>query len=116
MQTIYQHLLDITRTTVRQTQQVGTGLRAQATQAGQKLAVVLDHVVPLVCQVGTQTTRRVIQGEPVSASENLVRVFEPHTAIIRKGKPGRPTEFGRVIWLDEVEGGSISRYAVLGAI
>ena len=38
---------------------------------------------------------------------------EPHTAIIRKGKPGRPTQFGRVLWLDEVEGGIISRYAIL---
>jgi IS5 family transposase len=52
----------------------------------------------------------------VSASKKLVSVFEPHTAIIRKGKSGRPTEFGRAIWLDEVEGGIISRYAVLGAI
>jgi transposase, IS5 family len=73
----------------------------------------LNHVVPLVRQVVTQTTRRVIQGEAVPASEKLVSLFEPHTAIIRKGKPGRPTEFGRVLWLDEVEGGIISRYAVL---
>jgi IS5 family transposase len=43
----------------------------------------------------------------------VVSLFEPHTAIIRKGKPGRPTEFGRVLWLDEVDGGIISRYAVL---
>jgi IS5 family transposase len=55
---------------VWQTQRVGTGLKAQATQAGQQLAVL-------------------------------------------RGKPGRPTEFGRVIWLDEVEGGIISRYTVL---
>jgi IS5 family transposase len=42
-----------------------------------------------------------------------VSLFEPHTAMIRQGKPGHPTEFGRVIWWDEVEGGIISRYAVL---
>jgi IS5 family transposase len=113
MQTAYQHLLDITRATVRQAQQVGAGLQAQAPRIGQNLAVTLNHVVPLVHQVVTQTTRRVIQGEAVSASEKLVSRFEPHTAIIRKGKPGRPTEFGRVIWLDEVDGGIISRYAVL---
>lgn len=40
-------------------------------------------------------------------------LFEPHTAIIRKGKPGRPVEFGRVVWLDEVEGGLISRHDAL---
>jgi IS5 family transposase len=113
MQTAYQHLLDITLATIRQAQQAGTMLKAQALQRGQKLAKTLDHVIPLVGQVVTQTTRRVLQGEAVPASEKLVSLFEPHTAIIRKGKPGKPTEFGRVIWLDEVEGGIISRYAVL---
>jgi IS5 family transposase len=54
-----------------------------------------------------------LQGEQVPASEKLVSVFEPHTAIIRKGKPGKPTEFGRVLWLAEVDGGLISQYAVL---
>ena len=73
----------------------------------------MRQVVPLVQHVMTQTTRRVLQGEAVPALEKVVSLFEPHTAIIRKGKPGQPTEFGRVIWLDEVEGGIISRYAVL---
>jgi transposase, IS5 family len=113
MQTAYQHLLDITVATMRQAQQAGTVLKAQALQVGQKLAKTLDHVIPLVGQVVTQTTRRVIQGEAVPASEKLVSLFEPYTAIIRKGKPGKPTEFGRVLWLDEVEGGIISRDAVL---
>lgn len=39
--------------------------------------------------------------------------FEPQTAVIRKGKTGQPTEFGRVGWLDEVDGGLISGYRVL---
>ena len=73
----------------------------------------LAQFIPLVEQVITQTTRRVLQGEQVPASEKIVSLFEPDTAIIRKGKPGKPTEFGRVLWLDEVEGGIISRYAVL---
>ena len=54
-----------------------------------------------------------MQGEAVSAPEKVVSLFEPHTAIVRKGKPGKPTEFGRVLWLDEVEGGIISRDAIL---
>ena len=66
-----------------------------------------------VGQVIAQTTRRVLQGEQVPATEKLVSLFEPHTAIIRKGKPGKPTEFGRVLWLDEVDGGIISRYTIL---
>jgi transposase, IS5 family len=113
LHTAYQHLLDLTLATMRQAQQAGMLLKTQALPVGQKLAATLDHIIPLVGQVVTQTTRRVIQGEAVPASAKLVSLFEPHTAIIRKGKPGKPTEFGRVLWLDEVEGGIISRYAVL---
>lgn len=113
MQTAYQHLLDVTRATVQQATHIGAVCTAQATPSGQKLAATLERVIPLVRQVVAQTTRRVFQGEAVPAEEKLVSLFEPHTAIIRKGKPGHPTEFGRVIWLDEVEGGIISRYAVL---
>jgi transposase, IS5 family len=113
MQTAYQHLLAIAKATVRQAQRVGPMLRTQTTQAAQRVVVAVDHLVPLAYQVVTQTTRRVLPREAVPASEKLVSLFEPHTAIIRKGKPGHPTEFGRVIWLDEVEGGLIRRYAVL---
>jgi IS5 family transposase len=113
MRTAYQHLLDIAQATVQHAQRVGPVLTAQATAQGQPLATTLAHLVPLVGQVITQTTRRILQGEGVPAAEKVVSLFEPHTAIIRKGKPGKATEFGRVIWLDEVEGGSISRYAVL---
>jgi transposase, IS5 family len=113
MHTAYQHLLDITQVTVQQAQRVGAVLQGQATRVSQKLRATLDHAIPLAQQVIGQTTRRVLQGEVVPASEKVVSLFEPHTAIIRKGKPGKPTEFGRVLWLDEVEGGIISRYAIL---
>jgi IS5 family transposase len=113
MRTAYQHLLALTQVTVQHAQRVETVLTAQATTQGQQLAAALAHLVPLVSQVIAQTTRRVLQGEAVPAAEKVVSLFEPHTAIIRKGKPGKPTEFGRVIWLNEVEGGIISRYTVL---
>jgi transposase, IS5 family len=113
MRTAYQRLLAITTTMVKRAERVGTVLAARGTPLGRKLATMLHRFVPLVQQVVTQTTRRILQGEAVPASEKVVSLFEPHTAIIRNGKPGRPTEFGRVLWLDEVEGGIISRYAVL---
>jgi IS5 family transposase len=113
MRTAYQRLLDITQATVQHAHHVGTVLTAQGIAQGKKLAATLAHMVPLVGQVIAQTTRRVLQGEAVPATEKVVSLFEPHTAIIRKGKPGKPTEFGRVLWLDEVDGGIISRYAIL---
>lgn len=60
-----------------------------------------------------QTVRRVMEGEKVPAREKLVSIFEPHTDIIRRGKKGRPVEFGHKIWLDEVDGGIVSNYRVL---
>ena len=84
-------------------------MTAQPPAASQRVAETLARFIPLVEQVSTQTTRRVLQGEQVPAHEKIVSLFEPDTAIIRTGKPGKPTEFGRVLWLDEVEGGLISR-------
>jgi IS5 family transposase len=113
MQTAYRRRLEITPTTARQAQQVEGSLTAPPTPPSHKLAATLSQFVPLVQQGVNQTTRRVLQGEAVPAPAQVVSLFEPHTAIIRTGKPGHPTEFGRVIWGDEVEGGIISRYAVL---
>ena len=47
------------------------------------------------------------------AAEKLLSLFEPHTQVIQRHKPGQPVEFGRKVWLDEVDGGIISRYALL---
>ena len=113
LKTTYGDLVELTTSVVERAKQVQAELTAQATAAAQRITATLDHFIPLVEQVIHQTTRRVLVGEQVPASEKLVSLFEPDTAIIRKGKPGKPTEFGRVIWLDEVEGGIISRYAVL---
>jgi IS5 family transposase len=111
--TAYRHLLRITTAMVEQARQVGTALKEQASREAHKLAERLSELLPRVVQVIDQTRRRVLHGEQVSASEKIVSLFEPHTAIIRKDKRAGHTSFGRLIWLDEVEGGLISRYAVL---
>jgi IS5 family transposase len=43
----------------------------------------------------------------------VVSVFEPHTEIIRKGKLARPTEFGRVVKIQETEAQFITDYSVV---
>ncbi len=113
MQTAYQHLLATTQAVVRQARQVVPVLTQHASRAAHRLAATLETFIPRVEQVITQTTQRVLQGEQVPAHEKVVSLFEPETAIIRKGKVARPTEFGRVVWLDEVDGGIVSRFAVL---
>jgi IS5 family transposase len=113
----YERLLDLTQQVVAQAQQVQQHLHLQvehqAERLAKRLAESIETFVPRVEQVIQQTTRRVLHDEQVAASEKLVSLFEPHTAIIRKGKAGKPVEFGRVLWLGEVEGGIITQARVL---
>jgi IS5 family transposase len=112
-QRAYRHLIRITQAIVDQAGQVRAALTDQASRSAHKLAETLAELLPRVEQVIDQTRRRVLHGEQVSASEKIVSLFEPHTAIIRKDTRANHTSFGRLIFLDEVDGGLISRYAVL---
>jgi IS5 family transposase len=42
----------------------------------------------------------------------IVSVFEPHTEIIRKGKASKPTEFGKLVQVQEAENQIITHYEV----
>jgi IS5 family transposase len=112
-QATYRRLLAVAGASLRQGERVREALVTAGGRASQRLLGALDRFLPLVRQVITQTRRRVLAGEAVPAGEKLVSLFEPHTCIIRRGKADRPTEFGRKVWLDEVDGGIISRYQVL---
>jgi len=113
LQSAYRRLIGTAQASRRQAQRVAESLKQQADERAQRLADKLADFLPQVARVIDQTVRRVLGGEKVPAEEKLVSLFEPETAIIRKGKPARPTEFGRVVWLDEVEGGIVSGYRIL---
>src|SRR5438876_6059046 len=98
---------------MRQAEQIRRALAERSEAVVQRLESALKHIVPLVQQVITQTERRVLHGESVPASAKLVSLFEPHTAIVRRGKAHVPAEFGRKVVLDEVDGGLVTRYVVL---
>jgi transposase, IS5 family len=109
----YRQLIELSCQVLQRAQVVQAALAGQADGQAKRLGTTLQIFIPRVKQVIEQIRRRVLHGERVNAGEKLVSLFEPHTAIIRRGKLGKPTEFGRVVWLDEVDGGIISRYAVL---
>jgi IS5 family transposase len=108
-----ERLLAIVHQSQHQAQRVCMVLRTQSGEKAQRLVQRLEQVLPRVGQMVSQTTRRVLQGESVPAPEKIVSLFEPHTQILQRHKPGKAVEFGRKLWLDEVEGGLISRYALL---
>jgi IS5 family transposase len=109
----YHKLVKATQQTIQQAQQVLPALQAVSDQGAEKLSEVLETLIPLAEQVVSQTVRRVFQGEKVPAGEKIVSLFEPHTAIIRRNKARKPTEYGHKVWLDEVDGGIVTRWQVL---
>ena len=71
----------------------------------------LDTFVPRVQQVMRQAKQRIIGGD-THVAEKLVSIFEPTTEIIRKGKASKPTEFGKMVKIQETENQIITDYAV----
>lgn len=61
------------------------------------MAQELKEMIHLTHRIIDQTTRRVIRGESVPASEKIVSLFEPHTDIIVKDR--RDTFYGHKICL-----------------
>lgn len=114
----YERLIGVARSSsVRQAGKVREILRWASETAvaslGEGLCEEIEHFEGLVERVIQQTERRILKGESVAADEKLVSLFEEHTAIISRGKAGKKSEFGRKVWLEEVEGGIISGYRVL---
>jgi len=109
----YARLVEIAAASLEDAGRLLGQVREGADAAVGKLRGRLERVVPLVEQVVDQACRRVFGGEAVPAGEKLVSLCEPHTAIIVRGKADRPAEFGHKVWLDEVDGGIVSRYQVL---
>jgi IS5 family transposase len=113
MKTAYQRLVTVTQATVRQAQMVVTTLNPTTSQSAQRLVDTFETYLPRVEQALDQAVRRIFQEEVVPATAKIVSLFEAHTAIIRRKKPNKETEFGHKVWLDEVEGGIVTRWQVL---
>ena len=54
-----------------------------------------------------------LNGETVPASERVFSIFEPHTELIRRGKSGKPVEFGHVVLLSQTKEKFISGYLAM---
>jgi hypothetical protein len=65
----------------------------------------VDHYLPLIARVITQTQRRVFDGQTVPAGEKLVSLFEPHADIIVKGR--REVQYGHKLNLATGQSGLI---------
>jgi hypothetical protein len=62
----------------------------------------LDEMRSRVRQVMKQTRARIFRHNTRSEGK-LLSLFEPSTEVIRKGKAGKPNEFGKMVELQEAE-------------
>jgi len=85
---------------------VSPAVRSTLTQARARL----QQMQPLVARVLGQTRARLIDGDTHVVDKVLV--FEPHTEAIRKGKIAKPTEFGKLVTIQESEHQIITAYEV----
>jgi IS5 family transposase len=77
----------------------------------ERLAQQLRETTGLVRRVLAQTRARILRGNTRSPAK-LLSLFEPHTEAIRKGKAVKPTEFGKLVKIQEGEAHFIIDYAV----
>jgi IS5 family transposase len=109
---LYARLFTVARASRHQAARVRRLLEHGAAAATDRLRATLDRFLPLVERVIDQAERRVLRGERVPAGEKVLSLFEPHTAVVRRGKARQPTEFGAKIVLDDVESGLVTRYTI----
>ena len=111
---LYGKLLTLTRKVVNQTRRVIADVGAaprRAKAAAKPLIAKAEAMIGRVKQVIRQTKARVFHGN-TKLPDKLVSVFQPHTEIIRKGKASKPTEFGKMLKVQEAEGQIITDYEV----
>jgi IS5 family transposase len=73
----------------------------------------LAHYLPLVARILNQAVRRILQGETVPPDEKLYSLFEEHTELIKRGKAGKPIEFGHKVLFSQTGEKFIHHYQVL---
>jgi IS5 family transposase len=111
---LYRGLLSLTRKIVHQAQGVLGEMEQFGRQKRKRISGLRNQLATMtarVQQVIQQTRVRVLDGN-TKYSGKIVSVFEPQTEIIRKGKASKPTEFGKLVKLQEAENQIVTHYEV----
>jgi transposase, IS5 family len=114
----YERLMATTRAVIRDAstmiRRIGQGLRTAAPATRRTLHRAQRHLQtmrPLVQRILTQTRARLLGGD-THVADKVMSVFEPHTEGIRKGKIATPTEFGKLVTIQEAEHQIVTAYEV----
>ncbi len=112
---LYKRLIRLVEDILSTAGTIAESLQSTANSSGglsDSLAARLVEFQILGTQVVSQARRRVLKGESVPNDEKLFSVFEPHTELLKRGKAGKPIEFGHMIQIQQVKEKFITDYAV----
>jgi len=104
-------------------------ITALLTQRARELCLVAGQLAPALTDIfGSNTLqafivrtervadtarRRVIEGETVPNCDKLFSLFEPHTQLYKRGKAGKPIQFGRQVLVFEDAAGFLVRSVLM---
>jgi IS5 family transposase len=110
----YKELLRYSRQILNDTKRVIAEVEEMSAKKKKGLRGLCEHLSEMagrMRQVVKQTKVRVFDGITQMPGK-IVSLFEPHSEIIRKGKAGKPTEFGKLVQVQEAENQIITHYDV----
>jgi IS5 family transposase len=110
----YRQLLRVTRQILNDANRVLGEVNELPRRRRSRVRSLTQHLTTMsdrVRRVVRQTKARVFHGI-TQIPGKLTSLFEPHTEIIRKGKAGKPNEFGKLLQLQEAENQIITHYEV----
>jgi IS5 family transposase len=73
----------------------------------------LEVCLPVMRQVARVARRRTFDGEKVPNADKVFSIFEAHAELIKRGRRGRPVEFGHKVLLTQSREKFITDYVVL---
>jgi IS5 family transposase len=110
----YEKLLMATRQVINQAKRVSEQVEEMSKakrKAARPLLEQMARMVGRTKQVIRQTKARIFHCD-TKTPDKVVSMFEPHTEVIRKGKASKPTEFGKMVKIQEAENQLIIDYKV----
>lgn len=118
---LYEKLIPLVRSICEWAESISRALRERAGQRRlseaqramlESLAEEMAHHHQLALRVIHQATRRVLCGETVPNEEKIFSIFESHSELLKRGKAGKPIEFGHMIQVAQVSSKFITDYDV----
>lgn len=108
----YKKLVDISKRSLNRARKQVAALAKQTDKKALQIKDKIENFIPLIEKVIEQTQRRIFNGESVPNDEKIFSLFQPDIYCIRKGKSGKPNEFGKKVSIHQSDGKIITGWKI----